>query len=159
MIHLESHCNNIHLKCFDLIFVGPSTLTLTSSVSVEFSPERDVSSPADWVNADETCPDCRRQAPSYNSIPISICTENLATSQHNNTIMVITRNRKVRYQVARNNTGPKVSRKTPLPLHFNQSLRSLVPSPPSLLELLFSVSSQLGKLFPLISFSVTVSVS
>ena len=67
------------------------SLTLTSSVSIEFSPERDVSSPADRVNADETCPDCRRQAPSYNCVPISICTENLTTGK---TKLVIRRDRK-----------------------------------------------------------------
>lgn len=57
------------------------SLILTSSVSIEFGPQRDVSSPADWVNADKTSPDCRWQAPFYNSVPISICTEKLTINQ------------------------------------------------------------------------------
>ena len=128
-------------------------------MAIEFSPERDVSSPADWVNADKTCPDCRRQAPSYNRVPISICTENLTTSQKI-TIMVITRNRKS--PIAKSHEIgqlPKYPIITPHPLILTNLYGFLLLLLPPSWYAGFSVDIRSGKLFPLISFSVMVPVS
>ena len=51
---------------------------LTGSVSIEFGPQRNVSSPTDWMNSDKTRTDCGRESPSYNRVSVSVCTEYLA---------------------------------------------------------------------------------
>ena len=63
-------------------------LILTCSVSKEFSPQRDVSSPTDWMDTDKTCSDCGRESQSYNSVSISVSTENLEVIKPKGTRMV-----------------------------------------------------------------------
>ena len=53
--------------------------TLTSSVSIEFSSQRDVAPPTNWMNADIARSDGWRQPVSYHTVSVTVCTEYLKT--------------------------------------------------------------------------------